>query len=69
MAFKCGVVSFMGWVISEANEWEDYSNYYGEGVEISRNWATTRFLVLEPPVGVSFILLVCYSEHTLRLKV
>ena len=21
----------MGWVISQANEWEDYSNYFGEG--------------------------------------
>ena len=38
-------LAFIGWVISEANEWEDYSNYFGEGVEISRNWATTHFLV------------------------
>lgn len=21
---------FTGWVISQANEWEDYPNYYGE---------------------------------------
>ena len=35
---------FMGWVISKANEWEDYSNYFGEGAEISRNWATAHFL-------------------------
>ena len=34
---------FMGWAISQANEWEDYSNYFGEGVEISRNWATAHF--------------------------
>ena len=26
---------FIGWVISYANEWEDYSNYFWEGVEIS----------------------------------
>ena len=35
---------FMGWVILLANEWEDYSKYFGEGVEISRNWATSHFL-------------------------
>ena len=28
---------FMGWVISEANEWEDYCNCFGEEVEISKN--------------------------------
>ena len=33
-------VVFMGWVISWANEREDYSNYFGEGLEISRSWAT-----------------------------
>ena len=33
------------WVISYVNEWEDYSNYFGEGVEISRIWATTHSLV------------------------
>ena len=38
---------FMGWVISQANEWEDYSNYLGEGVGISRNWATTHFLIFD----------------------
>ena len=36
---------FRGWVISQANEWEDYSSYFGKRVEISRNWATTHFLV------------------------
>ena len=35
---------FIGWEISWANEWEDYSNYFGEGAGISRNWATTHFL-------------------------
>ena len=34
----------MSWVISQANEWEDYSNYFGNGVGISRNWASTHFL-------------------------
>ena len=27
---------FLGWVISYANEWENYANYFWEGVEISR---------------------------------
>ena len=30
-ASKYGVVRFIGWVISEASKWEDYSNYFGEG--------------------------------------
>ena len=33
----------MGWVISQANEWGDYPNYFGAGVEISRNWAGAHF--------------------------
>ena len=37
---------FMGWVISKVNEWEDYPNYFEEGVGISRNWATTQFWLL-----------------------
>ena len=31
---------FIGWV-KYANEWEGYSIYFGERVEIFRNWATT----------------------------
>ena len=40
----------MGWlivmdcVISWANEWENYFNDFGEGVRISRDWATTHCL-------------------------
>ena len=55
----------MGWVISYANDWEDYSNYFGEGVEISRNQATAHSLVfwqclgtVMVPLGVSFSLLI-----------
>ena len=36
---------FINWVISYVNEWEDYSNYFGEGVGISRIWATAHSLV------------------------
>ena len=35
---------FMDWVISQANEWEDYSKYFGEEAGISGNWATAHFL-------------------------
>ena len=50
---------------TELNEWEDYSNYFGEGVEISRNWATAHSLVfwqcfgtVMVPLDVSFSLLI-----------
>ena len=56
---------FIRWVISYANEWEDYSNYFWEGAEISRIWATTHSLVfwqclgtVMTPLGVSFHLLI-----------
>ena len=35
-----------GWVISQANEQEDYSNCFGEGVAISGNWGTVHFFGL-----------------------
>ena len=37
---------FIGWVISYANEWEDYSSYFGEGVEVSRIWAIAQSLTV-----------------------
>ena len=43
---------------------------WGEGVEISRNWAPALFLTLEllmASVDVSFSLPMCYTE-LLRLK-
>ena len=36
---------FIDWAISHANEWEGYSNYFWEGGEISRIWATAHSLV------------------------
>ena len=58
---------FIDWVISYANEWEDYSNYFGERVEISRNWAIAHFFfffffgqclgTVMAPLAVSFSLL------------
>ena len=38
---------FMGWVNSQANEWEDYSNYFGVKTKISKNWATAFFLAFD----------------------
>ena len=43
VAVKCGIV-FIGWVISYAHELENYSNYFGEGAEISWIWATAHSL-------------------------
>ena len=71
---------FMGWVISHANEWKDYFNYLGKGVEISRNWATAHFSVFMVLVGtvvshimtcvtLSLIMVMCYNECILRLMV
>ena len=61
-----GWLVFMHWVISQANEWENYSNHFREGVRISRNWPTSQFLFLMVGlrtvmvlVGVSFSLLMC----------
>ena len=59
-----GWLVFMGWVISKANKWEDYSNYFGEGVEISRSWPTFGpFMVglgtVMAPMGVSFSICEC----------
>ena len=50
------------WIISQANEWEEYSSYFGKGVGISRNWAmAAHFLtfmiglgIAMEPVSVSF---------------
>ena len=48
--------------LNNKDEWKDYSSYLGERVEISRNWATTHFLVslgtVLVPLGVSFSLLI-----------
>ena len=67
---------FMGWIISQA-EWEDYSNYFGEGAGISRNWATAHFLNFYGwpqnchGTGGCVIqqMLMYYNERIMRLKV
>ena len=64
--WNMGWLVFMHWVISQANEWENYSNHFREGLRISRNWPTSQFLFLMVGlrtvmvlVGVSFSLLMC----------
>ena len=56
-----GLLVFMGWVISQANEWEDYSNYFGKGAEIPRNWGTTHFLT--SMVGLGTVMAPVVSCH------
>ena len=36
---------FIGWALSHASEWEDYSNYLCEGEDSARIWATAHSLV------------------------
>lgn len=68
------LLAFTGWVISRANNWEDYSNHFGEGVEISKNWPLTfglwwsAFGTVMVLMDVSFILLAQkVSFHTEEL--
>lgn len=65
---KYGVVSFYG-LISQANEWEDFSNYFGERAGISRNWATTPFFgtFMSWHFGHVIQTLICYNA-ILRLQ-
>ena len=42
---------FIGWVTSYANEWEDYSNYFWKGAEISRICTTAHSLVFYQSLG------------------
>ena len=60
---------FIGWVISYANEWEDYSNYFGERVEISRVWGTAHSLVFWQCMELSWHLWVRHFTCWLRIKV
>ena len=54
---------FMFLVVSEANEWEDYSNSFGERAEISRNWATAHLLSLWLALELSWCLWVYHLTY------
>ena len=66
----------MDWVISKANEREDYSDYLEKSAEMSRNWAITHFLIFdgwpENCYGtggrVIQLMLMYYNECIMRLK-
>ena len=68
---------FIGWVISYANEWEDYSIYFGEEVEISTGHcsdaqflAVAQFLgLLTVPWNCQRCLWVCHFTCWLRIRV
>ena len=60
---------FMGWVISFDNEWEDYFNYFWEGVEISRNWVIMHLLVFWQCLGMIMVPWVCHLGCWLRMNV
>ena len=54
------LLTFMGWVISQANKWKDYSNHFGEGVEISKNWTTPLFGPWWSALELSWCLWMCH---------
>ena len=62
-------LGFIGWVISHADEWEDYSSSFWEGVEISRMWATTHSLVFWQCLELSQHCSVCRFTCWLRMRV
>ena len=51
LPFFIGLGSFV------AHEWEEYSSYFGEGIGVSRSWATVHFLAfMATAPGI------CYNE-------
>ena len=50
-----GVKFLQGWVISLADEWEEYSSYFGKEEEVSRHW-TTVFWPLWSALELSYCL-------------
>ena len=64
---------FMGWVISKANEWEDYSSCLEMGQGFPGLGPMLTFCPLmvgtvKALVGMLLSLLICYNKHILRLK-
>ena len=69
LVFLCGV-------ISQANEWEDYSNCFGKRMEISRNWTTAHFLAFYGQLGnchgisgYAISMVIHYNKQIMRPKV
>ena len=59
---------FTGRGTSQANEWEGYSNYFLEGVEIYRIWSITHSLVFGQCLGTVMAPWVCHFTCCLRIK-
>ena len=51
---------FMGWVISYANKWEDYSNYLGKGWGFPGIRPLLTFCPLMARLGTVMSLWMCY---------
>ena len=73
---RVGPYQERGWIISLANEWEDYSNYLGEGWRFSGIGSPHTSLSLRVGLrtvmellSMSFNFLICYTEPILRIKV
>ena len=61
---------FIGWVISYANKWDDYSNYFWEGVELSRIWAIMPTpWCFNSALELSWHFWACHFTCWLRIKV
>ena len=54
------------WVIPSPGEWEGYSSRFGEGVGISRSWATTHFETLMADLGPAVVPVVSHLAAVLR---
>ena len=61
-------LAFMGWVISSTNEWEGYSNYFGEGVKISRNGPTAFWFLMIGLETVMMLMGVLFSGWCVRMS-
>jgi len=59
-ALKYEVVSFYGLVISQANEWKDYSNYFREGAGFPGSGPPSTFWPFIVDLRWSWSLWVCH---------
>ena len=53
-------------MIPSPSEWEGYSSCFGDGVGISRNWATTHFETLMADLGPAVVPVVSHLAAVLR---
>ena len=58
----------MGWVVLQANKWDNYFNYFGEAGGISRNWVNIHFLAFWSASELSWHLWVCSLGYAIYYK-